>query len=64
MILEMRHIRQAKLCSKGARGWFESHNLSWSDFLMNGVPVETIEAFDDALGNQVAALVRKEHANG
>ena len=56
----MRHIRQCKMCSRGARAFFERHGLDWSEFLRAGLPVETLEKTGDAMALQVAAFARSE----
>ena len=56
----MRHIRQCKMCSRGARAWFERHGLDWSEFLRAGLPVEALERTGDAMALQVAATARAE----
>ena len=56
----MRHVRQCKMCSRGARAWFERHGLDWSEFLRAGLPVETLEQTGDAMALQVAAAARAE----
>lgn len=60
IIVNMRHVRSANLCSRGTRAWFERHNLDFNTFLSKGYPVETIEATNDELGLRVAAIARKE----
>ena len=64
MMIYMRHIRAANLCSGGARRWFESYGLSWSDFLTNGIPVATVEALNDGFGEKVIEAARKEYSDG
>lgn len=59
--VEMRHIRQAKLCSRGTRIWFKHHDFDWTDFLANGLPVEQFEATGDKLALDVAKIAREEH---
>lgn len=60
IIVRMRHVRSADLCSRGTRSWFSRHNLDFNVFLNQGYPVETIEATNDELGLRVAAIARKE----
>lgn len=60
IIVTMRHVRSAKLCSRGTRAWFEKHGLDFNVFLTKGYPVETIEGTGDALGQIVADEARKE----
>lgn len=62
MIIRVEHIRGSKLCMGGAREWFESHGLSWNDFLENGLPKETLVALNDPLADRVIAFA--ESANG
>jgi len=45
----------------GARDWFESHGLSWTDFLENGLPTDQIRALNDPLGNRVIAFAEKHN---
>ena len=56
----MRHVRQCRMCSRGARGFFERHGLDWSEFLRAGLPVEALERTGDAMALQVAATARAE----
>ena len=56
----MRHIRQCKMCSRGARSFFERHGLDWSEFLRAGVPAGALEQTGDAMAIQVAAAARAE----
>lgn len=60
IIVRMKHVRSAELCSRGTRSWFERHNLNFNVFLDKGYPVEVIEATNDELGLRVAAIARKE----
>lgn len=56
--VKMIHVRQAKMCSRGARAFFEKHNLDWQKFLDEGLPVEIIEATGDAMALQVAKVAK------
>lgn len=62
--VHMHHIRSAKLCSAGARQWFDKHDLSWTDFLHDGLPVEVVEATGCAIALRVTAIAREEASNG
>lgn len=64
VIVTMRHVRSARLCSRGTRAWFEKHGLDFNVFLTTGYPAETIEGTGDSLGMRVAEEARKEAANG
>jgi hypothetical protein len=55
-IVRMVHIRQAKMCSSGAREFFARHGLNWQDFLKNGIDAEKLRATGDAMAIQVAKV--------
>jgi hypothetical protein len=60
----MRHVRAAKLCSRGCREWFKAHpELDYNDFLSNGIPVTTLEELHDAIADQAIAAWREEAGN-
>lgn len=55
-IVRMVHIRQAKMCSSGAREFFKRHGLDWQDFLNNGIDAEKLRATGDAMAIQVVKV--------
>lgn len=59
--VRMKHIRKADLCARGTREWFAHHNLNYSDFLTNGIPVEVMEATGDQAALNVAKIAREDH---
>ena len=59
MKIKMEHIRQARMCSRGARDFFIRHNLDWGTFLQEGIDEELLIATGDAMALQVV-----EVANG
>lgn len=59
MKIKMEHIRQARMCSRGARDFLIRHNLDWSTFLQEGIDEELLIATGDAMALQVV-----EVANG
>lgn len=58
VIVNMSHVRQCKMCSRGARTFFERHNLDWNKFLEEGLPVSIIEATGDAMALEVAKVAK------
>ncbi|MBS0463506.1 MAG: hypothetical protein JSS03_00805 [Proteobacteria bacterium] len=60
----MRHVRQARLCARGARAWFAAHGLDWSAFVRHGLPIERVEAIDDAFAQAVAVAARAAAVGG
>lgn len=61
IMVQVQHIRAAKLCARGARQWFARHGLDFTTFITKGYPVEEIEN-KDALGKLVADYARKDAA--
>lgn len=54
----MEHVRAARMCSRGARAFFERHGLDWQRFLAEGLPAEQIEATGDAMALKVVEVAR------
>lgn len=50
-------VRKVSMCSKGARKFFERHSLSWSDFIKQGVDINTIKNTNDAMAEKVVKFV-------
>lgn len=64
VIVSIDHIRKADLCAQGARKWFLSYGLSWTDFLENGIPAADLDLLRDGLADRVSAIARQEAENG
>jgi hypothetical protein len=64
IMVRVQHIREAHLCTNGARAWFRKYDISWQELLDSGVSVERIVATGDALGLRVADIARKDAQNG
>lgn len=58
IIVTMKHIRAAGMCSGGPRIFFAQHGLDWSDFLRNGIPASKLLATGDAMAAQVVEVAR------
>lgn len=58
VLVNMAHVRQAKMCSRGARQFFERHGLDWQEFIKNGLPSEVIEQTGDAMALQVVKVAK------
>lgn len=58
VLVRMVDIRKAKMCSQGARLFFEKQGLDWDSFLKKGVPAKLLEATGDAMAIQVAEVAR------
>lgn len=55
-MVTMGHIRQAKMCSRGARAFFERHGLDWQAFLREGIDAEKLKATGDFMALQVVKV--------
>lgn len=62
--IRIEHIRSARICMRGARAWFESKGLSWTDFLRDGIEMEAAEKMDDPFAKRVLAEAQKEVTDG
>jgi len=60
MRIFIRHTRCVKYCSTGGRAFFKKHNLCWSTFLKEGLPVEAFAHIDDAMLNKVIQAAEME----
>jgi hypothetical protein len=58
ILVTMRHVRAAQMCSRGARAFFDRHGLDWQKFLAEGLPVEVIEKTGDAMALQVVKVAK------
>lgn len=58
VIVTMRDIRRAKMCSRGTRAFFVRHGLDFADFLTNGIAAEKLEATGDAMAIRVCEVAR------
>lgn len=57
-IVTLADIRVLKYCSGGARRFFQRHQLSWSDFLENGIPASELEKTGDAMAIKAIEVAR------
>lgn len=59
-MIYMRHVRAAKMCSRGAREFFIRYNLDWASFLVEGISEETLIATGDPMALQVVEVAREQ----
>lgn len=64
LTVHMRHVRAARLCSRGGREWFRRRGLSWADFLRDGLPADTLRETGDALALRAVKAAEEEAARG
>jgi hypothetical protein len=58
IILRMRHVRAANMCSSGVRKFFKRHDLDWNLFLKEGIDSDIIEKINDPMGLQVIEVAK------
>lgn len=58
VIITMKDVRAVAMCSRGARAFFQRHELDWNKFLDEGLPAEVIEATGDAMALHVVEVAR------
>ncbi len=61
ILVTMRHIRKAKMCTAQVRVFFERHGLDWPDFLKNGMDSGRVRDLNDAMATKVAEIAEAEH---
>lgn len=64
VIVRVKHIRAAAICTAGARHWFMQRGWNWNQFLKDGRPVEDFEETGDPFAARVAEIAREEAAGG
>jgi hypothetical protein len=62
VIVKMCHVRKVSHCSRGARDFFNNHNLSWQDFLENGISSDILELTGDFMAMQVVQVAKTEES--
>lgn len=66
IMVTMRHARGARLdgkpvtCAPGIRAWCERHGVDLRQLAHEGLPIEQVEAIDDAFAKRAVALARAE----
>lgn len=61
MIVTIQDIRDAGYCARGAREWAKRHGYDFKLFIINGMPIETLDAHGDEFCLRVAEHVRKKN---
>lgn len=59
LIITMRDVRAAFMCSRGARMFLATHGFDLGAFLKDGLPADALEATGDALALKVVEVARE-----
>lgn len=57
-LIIMKDLREAKLCSSGARAFFKRHDLNWKRFLEHGICATELSHIEDAMVQRVIEVAR------
>lgn len=58
VMVTMADVRRARMCSRGARAFFDRHALDWDAFLSDGIGSDQLEATGDAMAMKVVEVAR------
>lgn len=58
VMVTMADVRRARMCSRGARAFFDRHTLDWDAFLRDGIGSDLLEATGDAMAMKVVEVAR------
>lgn len=58
MKIYMCHVREAKMCAKGTRAFFERQGWDFQEFLKNGLDAELFLKTGDAMALQVVEVAK------
>jgi hypothetical protein len=64
IIITMNDVMQAGHCARGARRWFENHDLDFRSFLKNGIDSELFVEKGDHLAQDVVDKVKARKTDG
>lgn len=57
-VVTINDIASIAYCRRGARKFFADRGLDWSEFLKNGIPISTLETFDDVMVQDAIAVAK------
>ena len=58
-LVTMRHVRQARMCSRGTREFFLRHGLDFAQFVREGLPASVIASTGDSMALKVVEIARE-----
>lgn len=60
IMVTVQDARELKYCVSGMRTFALKNNLDWRKFLSEGLPIEQLEAVDDAMMQHLCKYVRSK----
>jgi len=67
VIITTKHLRQAKMCSRGARQFFIRHGLNYTDFVKNGIEEKHLLNTEDQMAKDLVDIAngrKQQESNG
>lgn len=58
VVVRMEDIRAARMCSRGARAFFQRHGLDWQEFLRAGISAQKLIETGDAMALALVEVAR------
>jgi len=58
LMINIKHAKALKYCSKGVRNFFNKHGLDYSAFVTTGVPASKIMATNDLMAIRMVEVAR------
>jgi hypothetical protein len=63
--MTMQDLSECNLCARGSKRFLENKGICFRTFLQEGVPLDTVIAWDDGVSNQVVEhILRKNNHEG
>lgn len=60
-LITIHDVRRAKMCCNGCREFCKRNNICWSKFITQGLPMDFLASFDDAMVNDVIKYHRRKY---
>jgi hypothetical protein len=61
--ITLQDMRSLKYCAKGSRQFFTRHNLDWSRFVSDGIPVDEIAHIEDGMLRRLIEKAKQREAS-
>lgn len=62
MIVTLQDARSLQYCSRGIRDFCSTADISWEDFITNGIESEKLLELNDAMASALVTAAEKRHA--
>ncbi|SFM67530.1 hypothetical protein [Nitrosomonas communis] len=59
--MTMQDLAECNLCARGSKRFLENKGVCFRDFLQEGLPLDTVIAWDDGVANQVVEHILRKN---